>query len=57
MVTSEVLISGPDDREGEEEVEEESSDVVKQFWKKMMDALRYGQRVRPSGSGCVQALG
>ena len=36
MVTSEVLISGPDDREGEEDVHEESKDVVKIFWKKMM---------------------
>lgn len=40
MVTSEVLISAPDDREGEEEVDEETSDVVKQFWKKMM--TRFG---------------
>ena len=36
MVSSEVLISGPDDREGEEDVHEESKDVVKVFWKKMM---------------------
>ena len=36
MVSSEVLISGPDDREGEEDVHEESKDVVKDFWKKMM---------------------
>ena len=40
MVSSEVLISGPDDREGEEDVHEESKDVVKVFWKKMM--ARYG---------------
>lgn len=37
MVSSEVLISGPDDREGEEDPNEETSDVVKQFWKKMMN--------------------
>lgn len=36
MVASEVLISGPDDREGEEDVHEESKDEVKAFWKKMM---------------------
>lgn len=36
MVSSEVLISGPDDREGNEEVEEENLPAVQQFWKKMM---------------------
>ena len=40
MISSEVLISGPDDREGEEDVHEESKDVVKVFWKKMM--AKYG---------------
>ncbi len=40
MVSSEVLISGPDDHEGEEDVHEESKDVVKVFWKKMM--AKYG---------------
>lgn len=40
MVTSEVLISGPDDREGEDDVDEPTSDVVKQFWQKMMS--RFG---------------
>ena len=40
MVSSEVLISGPDDREGEEDVHEESKDVVKVFWKMMM--AKYG---------------
>jgi len=39
MVTSEVIISGPDDREGNEEVEE-STDRVQKFWRRMMD--RYG---------------
>ena len=39
-VTSEVLISGPDEREGETDVHEESSDAVKVFWKKMM--AKYG---------------
>lgn len=40
MVTSEVLISGPDTREGNEEVEEENLPAVQQFWKKMM--VRHG---------------
>ena len=40
MVSSEVLISAPDDREGEEDVHEESKDAVKAFWKKMM--AKYG---------------
>lgn len=40
VVTSEVVISPPDDREGEERIDEASSDEVKRFWKTMMD--RYG---------------
>lgn len=40
MVTSEVLISGPDDREGEEDINEPTSSVVKQFWQRMM--AKYG---------------
>ena len=40
VVTSEVVISAPDDREGEEKIDEASSDEVKRFWKAMMD--RYG---------------
>lgn len=36
MVSSEVLISRPDDREGNEEVEEENLPAVQRFWKKMM---------------------
>jgi type I restriction enzyme R subunit len=36
MVSSDVLISGPDDREGNEEVDEENLPAVQQFWKKMM---------------------
>lgn len=37
VVTSEVVISPPDDREGEERIDEASSDEVKRFWKLMMD--------------------
>ncbi|HTT79774.1 MAG TPA: HsdR family type I site-specific deoxyribonuclease [Stellaceae bacterium] len=40
IVTSEVVISSPDDHEGEERIDEGSSDEVKRFWKMMMD--RYG---------------
>jgi type I restriction enzyme R subunit len=40
VVTSEVVISPPDDREGEERIDEASSDEVKRFWKAAMD--RYG---------------
>ncbi len=36
MVTSDVLISGPDDRHGNEEVEGENHEAVQIFWKKMM---------------------
>ncbi len=39
-VSSEVIISGPDEREGYSEVGEEPSDRVTKFWKKMME--RYG---------------
>lgn len=37
---SEVLISGPDEREGEEELYGENTDPLNRFWKTMMD--RYG---------------
>ena len=36
MVNSEVLISGPDDREGYESVDEEDLPDVQRFWKRMM---------------------
>ncbi len=36
IVSSEVLISAPDDREGEDSAYSESSDLTKQFWNKMM---------------------
>jgi type I restriction enzyme R subunit len=39
-ISSEVVISAPDDREGEERIDESSSDEVKRFWKSMME--RYG---------------
>jgi type I restriction enzyme R subunit len=37
IVSTEVLISPPDEREGEDSAYAESTDKVKQFWKKMMD--------------------
>ncbi len=40
FVSSEVVISPPDMREGYEETDEESSDIVVKFWQKMMK--RYG---------------
>ncbi len=40
MVTSEVVISAPDTREGNNDIYEENSSEVNQFWKRMMD--RFG---------------
>jgi len=40
LVSSEVLISGPDEREGNEDVQEQSTDAIVTFWKKMME--RFG---------------
>jgi type I restriction enzyme R subunit len=36
-VTSEVIISGPDQREGEHAIDEESDDEVVKFWRRMME--------------------
>ncbi len=44
MVTSEVLISGPDDREGYEETDEETIPEVIAYWKRMM--ARHGSEAR-----------
>jgi len=35
-VTSEIIISPPDDNEGNEEVDKESKDLVRKFWEQMM---------------------
>lgn len=40
MVSSEVIISSPDDREGEEDIYSENTQEVVRFWKAMMD--KYG---------------
>lgn len=36
LVTSEIIMSGPDDREGETDVDEKNKSEVVEFWKKMM---------------------
>ncbi|MCD4786317.1 MAG: type I restriction endonuclease subunit R [Candidatus Eremiobacteraeota bacterium] len=41
MVSSEVLISGPDEREGEEDISSENKQSVQRFWKAMM--TRFGR--------------
>jgi type I restriction enzyme R subunit len=40
MVSSEVLISGPDTREGESDIYKENKEIINRFWKVMMD--KYG---------------
>ncbi len=35
-VSSEIVISPPDDNEGNEEVDKESKDIVRAFWAQMM---------------------
>ena len=37
IISTEVVISSPDDREGEDTAYGETSDTIKSFWKKMMD--------------------
>jgi type I restriction enzyme, R subunit len=39
-VSSEVIISGPDTREGHEDMDEENIDIAQKFWKRMME--RFG---------------
>jgi type I restriction enzyme R subunit len=39
-VSSEIIISAPDDREGNEEVDKESKDLVRKFWARMMEQYR-----------------
>lgn len=49
IVSSEVVISAPDEREGEDSAYEETTDRVKAFWKKMMNehgnAVRYAKNI------------
>lgn len=52
-VTAEVVISGPDAREGHEETDRASRDLVQQFWKRMMD--RWGDEDRYS-VGIIEAF-
>ncbi len=39
-VTSEIIISPPDDNEGNEEVDKQSKDLVRRFWERMMKRYR-----------------
>lgn len=52
-VTAEVVISGPDAREGHEETDKESRDLVQRFWKRMMD--RWGDEDRYN-AGIIDAF-
>ncbi len=52
-VTAEVVISGPDAREGHEETDRASRDLVQQFWKRMMD--RWGDEDRYN-AGIIEAF-
>ena len=42
-VTAQVVISAPDQREGETDVEEETDDEVVKFWRRMMEAAPTGK--------------
>ena len=48
-VTSEVIISAPDDKEGNEDVDKESKDIVRKFWDGMMTRYKseseYNRRI------------
>ncbi|MAU52274.1 MAG: restriction endonuclease subunit R [Roseovarius sp.] len=39
-VTSEIIISPPDENEGNEEVDQESKDLVRRFWSRMMERYK-----------------
>ncbi|MEL6361760.1 MAG: HsdR family type I site-specific deoxyribonuclease [Pseudomonadota bacterium] len=61
-VTSEIIISAPDENEGNEEVDQESKDLVRAYWKKMMarhkseDAYNREITDRFKGSGDPEIL-
>ncbi|UTW50185.1 HsdR family type I site-specific deoxyribonuclease [bacterium SCSIO 12827] len=61
-VTSEIVISAPDDHEGNEEVDKESKDVVRKFWDGMMKRFaseeEYNRQIVDSfkGSGDPEIL-
>lgn len=61
-VTSEIVISPPDDREDNEEVDKESKDIVQKFWNEMMkrfkDEEEYNRQVIDAfkGSGDPEIL-
>lgn len=49
LITSEVVVSGPDTREGHENIYDEPDDEIQKFWKKMMekwgDEERYNEGI------------
>jgi type I restriction enzyme, R subunit len=53
MVSSEIIISGPDEREGYEEVNDDPREEVQKFWKKMME--RHGNE-RDYNKNVVEAF-
>ena len=68
---SEVVISAPDQREGEKEIDEETDDVVLTFWRRMMErhggeeaynkniikAFKFGPAIRISSSSWTSCYG
>ena len=61
-VSSEIMISPPDDNEGNEEVDQDSKDLVRVFWSKMMaqykDESEYNRQIMDAfkGSGDPEIL-
>ncbi|WP_041535984.1 type I restriction endonuclease subunit R [Parvibaculum lavamentivorans] len=61
-VTSEIIISAPDENEGNEEVDRESKDIVRAFWTRMMARYRnedeYNRQITEAfkGSGDPEIL-
>ena len=53
-VSSEIIISPPDDHEGNEEVDKESKDLVRKFWDAMMAKYKTRGRVQPPDHRCLQ---
>src|SRR4051812_16589334 len=55
-VSSEIIISAPDENEGNEEVDKESKDLVRKFWDRMMTRFNksedeYNRRIIDSFKG------
>ena len=56
IVSNELLISPPDEREGEDSAYAESTDKVKQFWKKMMEEHGTAKNIRTTLSIVLRKL-